>query len=471
MTTAQPAPDPERDAFLGYLRTALTHLYDPGALRAGPLPALFGLEGRGDRATALQRLLTDAIEACRPAAGAGAGAGPQTGAGAWRAYQVLRRRYIEQLPQATVAADLGLSVRQLQREEKQARELLADQLWARYDLDAARARLAPARKPRAAPRGKARATGRAGELAWLRDNTPAEVTDVVALARRVLETAAPLLRSLGVRADLTPAEIAPLSVQAVLLTQAVLSMVTAAARALPGGVVLVTPAYTRGALAFTVEGFAPSAPHPSPLPEGEGGASGPSPSGRGWVRGAADPLPEDEGAIRHSPPATGHPPSAISQTEDLAIARELAGLAAGRLTVETPNVGPVSRFTLRVPVAEQTPVLIIDDNADAHELYRRLLADTPFRPVSLRDPAGAVAMAAQTQPGAVLLDVMMPGEDGWALLGRLREHPATRTIPVIICTVLPQADLALTLGAAEFLRKPVNRAALLAALERCAAGS
>lgn len=419
MTASPPAADPERDAFLGYLRTALTHLYDPGALRAGPLAALFGLEGRGDRATALQRLLTDAIEACRPASGGGAA---QTGAGAWRAYQVLRRRYIEQLPQSAVAADLGLSVRQLQREEKQARELLADQLWARYDLDAARARLAPARKPRPA----ARPTGRAGELAWLRDNTPAEITDVTALARRTLETAAPLLRSLGVRAELIPADIGPLAVPAVLLSQAVLSMVTAAARALPGGLVRVTPAYTRGALSFTVEGFA----------------------------GAVTALTFGDG-----------------QAEDLAIARELAGLAGGGLTVETPDSGPFGRFTLRVPVAEQTPILIIDDNADAHELYRRLLADSPFRPVSLADPAEAVATARQTQPGAVLLDVMMPGEDGWALLGRLREHPATRDIPVIICTVLPQADLALTLGAAEFLRKPVSRAALLAALEKLVARS
>ncbi len=140
MTVSPPVADPERDAFLGYLRTALTHLYDPGVLRSSPLAALFGLEGRGDRATALQRLLTDAIEACRPLGAT------QAGAGAWRAYQVLRRRYIEQLPQSAVAADLGLSVRQLQREEKLARELLADQLWARYDLDAGRARLAPTRE-------------------------------------------------------------------------------------------------------------------------------------------------------------------------------------------------------------------------------------------------------------------------------------------------------------------------------------
>ena len=245
----------------------------------------------------------------------------------------------------------------------------------------------------------------------------------MALARRTLETAGPLIRSLGVRAELMPAEIAPLSVQAVLLSHAVLSMVTAAARALPGGLIRVTSAYTRGSLTFTVEGFA----------------------------GAETALSFGD-----------------HQSEDLAIARELAGLAGGALTVEAPEVGPASRFTLRIPVAEQTPVLIIDDNADAHELYRRLLADTPFRPVSLGDPAEAMAAAQQTQPGAVLLDVMMPGEDGWALLGRLREHPATHHIPVIICTVLPQADLALTLGAAEFLRKPISRAALLAALEKLA---
>jgi CheY-like chemotaxis protein len=65
-----------------------------------------------------------------------------------------------------------------------------------------------------------------------------------------------------------------------------------------------------------------------------------------------------------------------------------------------------------------------------------------------------------------VLDVMLPGIDGWELLGRLREHPQTKDVPVVVCTILSQQQLALTLGATDFLRKPITRDAFLATLDR-----
>ena len=56
--------------------------------------------------------------------------------------------------------------------------------------------------------------------------------------------------------------------------------------------------------------------------------------------------------------------------------------------------------------------------------------------------------------------------DGWKVLGRLRQHPDTSQIPVIVCTILPQEDLAFSLGASAYLRKPLKRADFLAALDR-----
>ena len=56
--------------------------------------------------------------------------------------------------------------------------------------------------------------------------------------------------------------------------------------------------------------------------------------------------------------------------------------------------------------------------------------------------------------------------DGWEMLGRLREHPQLEGIPILVCTILPQDKLALTLGAAGFVSKPVNRESLLEALNR-----
>ena len=60
----------------------------------------------------------------------------------------------------------------------------------------------------------------------------------------------------------------------------------------------------------------------------------------------------------------------------------------------------------------------------------------------------------------------MPHIDGWEMLGRVREYPPTSKIPVVVCTILAQRDLALLLGASDFLRKPFTRTDLLAALDR-----
>jgi CheY-like chemotaxis protein len=62
--------------------------------------------------------------------------------------------------------------------------------------------------------------------------------------------------------------------------------------------------------------------------------------------------------------------------------------------------------------------------------------------------------------------VMMPKQDGWALIAILRNLPRLQRVPIIVSTILPQKDLAYALGAAEFIRKPVKRLDLLAALTR-----
>ncbi|NIV31704.1 MAG: response regulator, partial [Anaerolineae bacterium] len=69
-------------------------------------------------------------------------------------------------------------------------------------------------------------------------------------------------------------------------------------------------------------------------------------------------------------------------------------------------------------------------------------------------------------PQVILLDVMMPQIDGWEILGRLRQHPLTSHIPTVVCTILAQEELALSLGASAFVRKPVTRQVFLAALDR-----
>ncbi len=75
-------------------------------------------------------------------------------------------------------------------------------------------------------------------------------------------------------------------------------------------------------------------------------------------------------------------------------------------------------------------------------------------------------LASELAPRVIVLDVMLPGMDGWELLGRLREHPQLSAVPVIVCTILPQQQLALALGAGAFVRKPFSREAFLSVLDQ-----
>ena len=100
------------------------------------------------------------------------------------------------------------------------------------------------------------------------------------------------------------------------------------------------------------------------------------------------------------------------------------------------------------------------------ELYRRYLVDSRYRFVGARDAHEGLALAKEISPQVIVLDVMMPEKDGWSFLGQLKVHPKIQHIPVIISSVLQQANLAQTLGAVEFLHKPVSRADLLSSLDR-----
>src|SRR6185312_11368878 len=69
-------------------------------------------------------------------------------------------------------------------------------------------------------------------------------------------------------------------------------------------------------------------------------------------------------------------------------------------------------------------------------------------------------------PAAVILDIVLPGMDGWDVLAQLKADPSTAAIPVIIVSMLDERGRAVAVGASEYLVKPISKAALLAALHR-----
>ncbi len=111
-------------------------------------------------------------------------------------------------------------------------------------------------------------------------------------------------------------------------------------------------------------------------------------------------------------------------------------------------------------------VLVVDDFEGLSQLLKRYLAGYRCYVVAAADGASGLGMARELQPDAVILDVMMPDMDGWEVLQRLRNHPDTQHIAVIICSVFNDPGLAHALGASSFLSKPIKREDIIQALKQ-----
>jgi CheY-like chemotaxis protein len=407
--------------FVQELHHALLHFYDAPELRRSPLIDLLGMGQREDPPTSLRHLLTAAINSLKP----GPGVPPQ--ASAWRTYQILSLRYVEQVSQREVGAELCLSIRQLRRRENLAVRTLADLLWTRHNLQvrvvASETPTPPATDTDAENQAPEAGTpSREQEMEWLRRSFPSEITDLGELIHAVLKTVAPLAQVAGVHLEVSvPACLPGLSAQQAAIRQALLSTLTTAIHCASGGEVQLA------------------------------------------VRGGQREVCVD---IRPQRPAAATASLPPHDRESLEMAGQLAALSGGSLALETREVqGCAFTAQFMLPMAERVSVLVVDDNADTLDLVERYLAGTRYRAIGVRDPRQVLALAAERAPDLIMLDVMLPGVDGWELLGRLREHPRTHGTPIIVCTILSLEDLALTLGASAFLRKPVSRRALLAALD------
>jgi CheY-like chemotaxis protein len=145
------------------------------------------------------------------------------------------------------------------------------------------------------------------------------------------------------------------------------------------------------------------------------------------------------------------------------VARRLLGALGGRVVVE---LTPSFRIDARLPVEVAPTILVVEDNPQVVQLFRRYLSGSSFQMVVAPNGSLAFDLATAERPAAITLDLLLPQRDGWEFLQALKVHPETRLIPVIVCSVLRERELALALGAADFLAKPVTQHALLSSLRR-----
>lgn len=115
-------------------------------------------------------------------------------------------------------------------------------------------------------------------------------------------------------------------------------------------------------------------------------------------------------------------------------------------------------------------ILVVDDDPSAVEIVQTYLEARGYRVATASDGREALAKLEEVRPALVLLDVMMPGMDGWRVLQALKGDPRTARIPVVVCSIVDNRPLGYRLGASDYLIKPVGPEELTRAL-RSVSGS
>jgi len=395
------------------LRQALNRLYDAVALRRSPLVDPLRLRDRPNPSEALRALLESEIELLSSASDAPASSKNH------RYHQVLFYRYIQRFTQQEVASQLGIGTRHLRREQEAAIEFLADRLRQRHGL-------AGVTEIEAIPPDDVDAAASYGsidsEIEHLTDSIDEHSCDLATVLEDCVLLSSALAAQRRVEVQVQLAEPTPVAVARAVLKQLILNLLVMAIRALDGGTVRVRARLDADKVHLTLT------PQPAP-------------------HHAMPPIQWDQHA--------------------LSITQRMAHLFEGEIDARAADGDSALQLTL--PMADRACVLAIEDNQDTLDLWQRYLRDSSFHLIPLRNPHEALDQIERLQPDLIVLDIMLPEVDGWELLGRLRDHPLGKTLPIIVCTVLPQRDLALSLGANGFLPKPATREQFLGVLQRLSA--
>jgi CheY-like chemotaxis protein len=394
---------------------AYGHLYDLVYLRTHPLIDLLipdpGLSGR-DKAWQLHHVLLGVVGELKPE--------PQVPVHSrqWRRHQLMVLRYVKALDPEVVADQLTVSRRHFYREHHIAIETIADILWDRY----------VAQPPEPSP-------------------MPLAVRDQASLDRlSLLRLEAARMAQVDRYARIDGVIQGVLTLLEEMWHQHKLDIRLALQASLPG---ISMDGECLRQLLLGMLGYLSEQAHQATI---ELGAQ----------LEESDQGPMIRLSIRLQPSAAVQLTARPADEGRLATFEEMATLNDALLTVLRAGSAVIG-FDVALPIVERT-VLVVDDNEDLLELFSRYLASHHYRVVTAENAAQALELARRLQPHAITLDLMMPRQDGWDVLQTLLNQPETQHIPVLVCSVLQQKELALSLGATAFLEKPVTESVLLAAL-------
>jgi CheY-like chemotaxis protein len=416
-------PDPHANeqatlpaAFIEQVQQILCHLHDFPYLLGHPLaltPASLATQPVGFVGQQLRLEVMHAIESLSP------GPGVSFRAPHARLYNVLHLHYVEGMTITEAASELSISLRQAYRDLRRGEESIAALLWVRLtgEVDT------NSHQGRGTHTSSGSSAALEAEMQRLEDHTAAvNLRQLVERAHKAVER---LAHSLGITCQLDmPEQAIMVSTDPVVAQQVLVSVLSHAIQlAQPGFLTLMLTAGDVSPIANT-----------------------------GTIVAATV-------LLRFSPK-----PGTQSAPMDTAITQLCVGL--GWLPPQVTDTGNMRSVLLRVAAmqVDAPTLLVIDDNTELIDLFSRYLAGQPCRVIQATCGPEGLHMAQQLRPDAIVLDVMMPEVDGWEVLQTLRAGPATADIPVIVCSVISDPQLALSLGACASLPKPVSRDDVLRAL-------
>lgn len=164
----------------------------------------------------------------------------------------------------------------------------------------------------------------------------------------------------------------------------------------------------------------------------------------------------------------------------LAISRSLTELMGGKISVES-EVNRGSKFTFNIPtkiehnlVEEDKSekesgtgvVLVVEDDWTTKQLIANYLEKAGYSVISTEQGKQALTMIKIYKPDVIILDILLPDMNGWEILDKIKKGEDSQQIPVIVCSVLPEKERAFSLGAVDFIEKPISERVLVSRIKK-----
>ena len=399
--------------FANHVRDALANLYDPVRIQAHPLVSLMQLRpAPGETAgEALRKQLREVVESLRPPASI------PVDAPAWEDYRVLQLHYLRSLDQTETCKALSISEATFYRRQRRALQAVVSLLRERHQRSTG-----PERDAGTTPGEPMPIASESDQGIRLEDTSP-QLVDIGVLLNGIKETILPLAEKRGVQVRMrVPAVLPRIHVDISVLRQIVLSALSMWITRSAAGMVELAVSVSDDEILWQVRGLV---------------------------------LVDDR-------------EEGLESDRRFSLSQDLLRLYEGHIWIYREEEG-VATLAFTVPIAKPKSILIIDDDPKTIDLYRRYLQGSNYVIFPANSVGQAEALLAENRPDLVLLDVIMPRQDGWIALQHLRRLPQMADIPIVVCSVLYQPDLAIALGATRVLTKPITQEQLLETVQECLA--